>query len=129
MDLQYRRGSRRVALLSLCAVAAPLVVAACGSDSVATGTLPPIASTTTTTTIVVTTTTVPKYYKIQSGDTLRKIAKSFGVDTKELMALNGITNPDHIESGQVIRIPPPKQVANTLPKTTTSTSPSATTGG
>ena len=114
--------------LLIVAVSLPVVAAACGSDPVSTGTLPPIATTSTTTTIVVTTTTVPKYYKIQVGDTLRKIAKSFGVDTKELMALNHITNPDHIESGQVIKIPPPKQVANTLPSTTSSTLVTTTTG-
>lgn len=118
----------RVISLGVCCVMLPLAVAACGSDPTSTGTLPPIATTTTTTTIVVTTTTVPKYYKIQPGDTLRKIAKSFGVDSKDLMAINGITNPDHIEAGQVIRIPPPKQVASTLPSTT-STLVTTTTGG
>ncbi|MEI8238080.1 MAG: LysM domain-containing protein [Actinomycetota bacterium] len=117
-------------LWALCSVAAPVLAVSCGSDHVATGSLPPIVTTSTTTsTLVVTTTTTPKYYKVQHGDTLGKIAKSFGVDSKELMALNGITNADHIEAGQVLRIPPPKHVVDTLPSTTTTTSVPPTTGG
>jgi LysM repeat protein len=103
-----------VAMAVLLAVL-PAATVACGDDEGAADTLPPIA-TTTSTTIVVTTTTayVPVSYEIQSGDSLRGIAQRFGVDVDKLQILNGITNPDAIEAGAVLQIPPP-----TLPPTTT----------
>lgn len=90
---------------------APAATVACGGDGDgdgASGTLPPIA-TTTSTTIAITTTTeyVPVTYEIQSGDSLKAIAEQFGVDMKKLQILNGITNPDAIEAGDVLQIPPP----------------------
>lgn len=104
----------------LVAVAMPLAAAACGDDgSGAGGTLPPLLTTTVPpTTLAVSTTTTVTYYKVQSGDTLSKIANRFNVDQAELMAVNNITNPDHVEIGQELKIPPPKQVVATLPPTT-----------
>jgi lysozyme len=104
-----------VGWLAIIAVLLPVMVAACGDDSGSAGTLPPLITTTTTTTILVTTTTTVTYYVVQSGDTLSKIANRFSVDQAELMAINGITDPDHIEKGQELRIPPPKAVTETLP--------------
>jgi LysM repeat protein len=106
-----RLGALTVVLMTL-----PLA-AACGDDSAAGGTLPPMITTTTSTTVVVTTTTTISYYTVQSGDTLSKIAVKFNVDQAELMAVNGITNPDHVELGQELKIPPPKQVADSPPAT------------
>jgi LysM repeat protein len=96
---------------------APLATVACGGDEGSSGTLPPIA-TTTSTTIAITTTTeyVPVTYEIQPGDRLKGIAEQFGVDMKKLQVLNGITNPDAIEAGDVLQIPPP-----TVPAATTTT--------
>ena len=31
------------------------------------------------------------------------------------MMLNGITDPDHIEAGQVLKIPPPVAATSTVP--------------
>lgn len=42
---------------------------------------------------------------VRPGDTLSKIAKSWGVSVAELAAANGIGNPDRIDVGQVIRKP------------------------
>lgn len=96
---------------------APLATVACGDDEGSAGTLPPIA-TTTSTTLAITTTTeyVAISYEIQSGDSLKGIAEQFGVDMKKLQVLNGITNPDAIEAGDVLQIPPP-----TVPAATTTT--------
>jgi LysM repeat protein len=114
-------------LVAMCAVAGvATLLAACGSDPSTSGTLPPIATTTTTTTTMVTTTTKPEYYRVQSGDTLSKIAKHFGVDPQDLMAANGITNPDHIEAGQKLKIPAAKVVASTLPSAPTSAATTST---
>jgi len=102
----------------------PLVAGACGDGASSQETLPPIITTTTTTTVNETTTTVRRFYVIKSGDTLNKIATSFNVTVDDLMALNGITNPDHIEVGQELEIPPEKLVIESLPPvvaTTTST--------
>lgn len=43
-------------------------------------------------------------YTIQSGDTLSEIAERFGTTTQRLAALNGISNPNLIYAGQVIRV-------------------------
>jgi len=96
----------RLCILAAVAIALPLVAGACGDDSSSGGTLPPLITTTTSTTIDVTTTTTPEFYEIQSGDTLDKIATKFGVSRDALIAINGITDPDHIEVGQRLQIPP-----------------------
>jgi len=104
-------------LLGLAAVLtfAPLVGAACGDDTEVSTTLPPIVTTTTSTTVLLTTTTVPRYYTVQPGDILSVIAENFGVTMEEIMALNGISNPDHIEVGEELMIPLPGEV---IPTTT-----------
>ena len=64
---------------------------------------------------MITTTTVQKFYTVQRGDTLFKIAKAFQVRLADLQALNGITNPDDIQAGQELQIPTGVVVYNTLP--------------
>jgi LysM repeat protein len=113
--------ARRIGLATTLSVAA-MVAAGCGDDGSATqGTLPPIATTTTSTTIPETTTTVPEFYEVQPGDTLFAIAERFGVDTNALMMLNGITNPDHIEAGQQLKLPAPSTAAATTTSAATTT--------
>ena len=68
-----------------------------------------------TTTTIITTTTVPRYYTVQPGDILSVIAENFGVTVEEIMALNGISDPDHIELGEELMIPQPGEV---IPTTT-----------
>ena len=43
-------------------------------------------------------------YKVQSGDTLSEIAARYGTTVNELMSLNGISNPNLIYPGEVLRI-------------------------
>ena len=102
-------------------VAVPLVVSACGSDDgSAAETLPSIATTTSSTVLITTTTTwVPITYEIQPGDGLRGIADRFGVDIEKLAVLNGITNKDDIEAGDILDIPPPTAPSTTVPPVTT----------
>ena len=58
-------------------------------------------------------------YEVQPGDGLAKIAEQFGVTIDALMVANGITDPDHIEAGQKLNIPPPTPTPTTAPATTT----------
>ena len=44
-------------------------------------------------------------YTVQTGDTLRKIARRFGTTAKELARLNGIENPNRIFVGQRLTVP------------------------
>jgi len=44
-------------------------------------------------------------YKIQTGDSLSKIAYRYKISTRELSELNNITNPNKIKIGQVIELP------------------------
>lgn len=59
-------------------------------------------------------------YTVRAGDTLSEIAKAMGVSTSELAAYNGISNPNVINVGQVIKKPaagtstPPASTGNTI---------------
>ena len=44
-------------------------------------------------------------YVVQAGDTLGKIAVSYGVTVEQLQEANGIDDPDNITLGQVLTIP------------------------
>ena len=45
------------------------------------------------------------FYTVVSGDTLSKIAQKFGTSYQEIALINGISNPDLIQVGQVLKIP------------------------
>jgi len=47
-------------------------------------------------------------YVIQPNDTLGTIARQFGVELAAIIEANNIDNPDHVEVGQVLIIPPPE---------------------
>jgi LysM repeat protein len=44
-------------------------------------------------------------YTVQKGDTLYSMARRYGTSVNAIMAANGMTDPDHIRSGQSLRIP------------------------
>ncbi|AJC23054.1 peptidase [Pandoraea pulmonicola] len=46
-------------------------------------------------------------YRVQSGDTLYGIARANNASTADLVRWNGLTDPDKIEVGQVLRVVPP----------------------
>ena len=52
----------------------------------------------------------PESYIVQGGDSLGNISKSFGVSVDLLLQANPIPNPNLLEVGQVLIIPPPKPV-------------------
>lgn len=54
-------------------------------------------------------------YTVRSGDTLSEIAMAMGVSTSELAAFNGISNPNVINVGQIIKRP--SKASNVKPNT------------
>ena len=46
-------------------------------------------------------------YVVKSGDTIRSIAREFGMDYRELIAMNNIESPDRIAPGKVLKVKPP----------------------
>ena len=94
-----------------------VVVSGCsGDDEGAAGTLPPIQTTTTTTTTLAPSTTQARFYEVQSGDTLTKIAVAFGLPIQAIMQANGIVDPNSIQVGQILELPDAAAiVATSLP--------------
>jgi LysM repeat protein len=93
-------------------------IGACGFRGEKVGSsLPPLTAATTTTTTMPTTTTEVRYYEVQRGDSVSSIAAAFGVSQQELIALNGITNPDQIQAGQKLQLPPSTVVVTAPPAT------------
>jgi len=48
--------------------------------------------------------TAPGQHRVQPGETLSKIAKQYGITLEQLMAVNGITDPDSVYSGQLLDV-------------------------
>lgn len=67
------------------------------------------------------------YHTVRSGETLSGIAQQYGISTQEIARYNAIRNPDKLEIGQMLRIPPgkPQQVTASA-KTPLSTAPRST---
>jgi lysozyme len=57
-------------------------------------------------------------YTVKSGDSLNSIAKSFDVSKDDIIALNGITNPNNILVGQKLKIPVQRATTTTAAATT-----------
>ncbi len=49
-------------------------------------------------------------YVVQPGDTLALLARRYQVSLQALMAANNLSDPNRIQVGQVLRIPPPEPV-------------------
>ena len=112
------------AALLLSIAALPAAVAACSNRSSSNDTLPPFITFAPTTTVDVST-SLPQItvYFVKEGDSLGAIANAFNVDLGQMMEINGITDKNHVEVGQAIKIPQQRIVIAELP-TTTSTLPS-----
>jgi LysM repeat protein len=107
---------------TLASVVLIVVAAACASDddAGARATLPPIITTTTVPTTIASTTTQPRFYKIQQGDTLGKIAAAFGLPIQAIMEKNQITDANKIFAGQILELPMASEIVVTsLPAVTT----------
>jgi LysM repeat protein len=73
-------------------------------------------------------------YIVQPGDTLSGLAQDFGTTVEDIMAANGITDPDALQVGQALIIPSlvsrpintASPVSPTVPPTATAVPPTAT---
>lgn len=87
------------------------------------GDIPPddpevVGSTTTTSTTTTTVYVAPIRYVVQRGDTLYSIAETFRVDMRALMDLNDIADPDRVEAGWELVMPPATGFVPIAPSTT-----------
>jgi len=57
----------------------------------------------------------PGFYTVRPGDTLIRIGLETGQSWRDIAAWNGITNPDRIEVGQVLRVAPPESAVAARP--------------
>lgn len=55
-------------------------------------------------------------YEVRYGDTLSEIAREYGVSVREIAQLNNISNPSHIRTGDLLRIPVPTAVQDNTAK-------------
>ncbi len=68
----------------------------------------------------------PGYYTVQPGDTLIRIGLEHGQSWKDIARWSGLTNPDLIEVGQVVRVVPPgAEAEGARPVASTSVQPVA----
>ncbi len=102
---------RLTSLLGLCLV---VLLAACGTppdpeqapDGPTETPIPPTPTLLSPTAVPTpVSTTITDRYTVRSGDTLGRIAQRFRVELQDLMKLNGISNPNAIQIGQVLKIP------------------------
>lgn len=63
---------------------------------------------------------------VQTGETLFAIARQHSATVEEIIAANGLANPDALTVGQELLIPQPAPVATPLPPTATAVAPTAT---
>ena len=68
----------------------------------------------------------PLLYTVQAGDTLGAIALTFTVSIDDLVAVNGLTDPDVIYAGQTLTIPVGNLSGPTTPTSTSLPTPTAT---
>jgi LysM repeat protein len=54
------------------------------------------------------------YYLVRPGDTLGAIATVYGISVPELARFNGIVDPDFVEVGRQVCVPPSPNTANQM---------------
>ncbi len=58
----------------------------------------------------------PSTYTVQPGDTLFHISQVLGIEMEAIMAANGITDPNTLDVGQVLRIPQVEGASASAPR-------------
>jgi lipoprotein NlpD len=57
----------------------------------------------------------PGHYRVEAGDTLCKIAFEHGLDVESLAEWNGLSDPNQIQAGALLRLTPPRPQGATKP--------------
>ncbi|MFC5427208.1 peptidoglycan DD-metalloendopeptidase family protein [Paraburkholderia denitrificans] len=66
----------------------------------------------------------PGFYRVESGDTVSKIARDNRQPVQNIVRWNGLSNPNAIEVGQVLRVAPPASTSTAAaPAATAATAP------
>lgn len=117
MSTMFLRGRLQWTLLAITVVSGALafVFAQRNDSGVEASPVTIVATTSTSTTTVY---QPPITYVVQRGDTLFAIAQSFQVDMQALMTLNDISNPDRVEAGDELVMPPATGFVAVAPSTT-----------
>jgi len=68
----------------------------------------------------------PGYYTVKPGDTLIRIGMDNGQSGRDIARWNNLTNPNLIETGQVLRVWPPQQEQVVASKPVAAAAPTAT---
>jgi len=63
-------------------------------------------------------------HTVQKGDTLGAIAQAHGISVEDLIAVNGLTDPNLLYAGQTLIVPDGSSIASTAPVSTTTQEPS-----
>ncbi len=63
------------------------------------------------------------YYTVKKGDTLLHIALDYGLNYRDIVAWNNLSNPNDIKVDQVLRIAPPDAKAPIVPAVPTASAP------
>ncbi len=58
----------------------------------------------------------PGRHRVQPGDTLGDIAARYRVSSRDLMLVNGLRNANHVEVGQMLKLPSNAMIAQAKPK-------------
>ena len=58
----------------------------------------------------------PGRHRVQSGESLSTIAGRYRVSSRDLMIVNGLRNPNHVEVGQTLKLPSHAVIAKAKPK-------------
>ena len=93
---------KTASLLMPCLMAAALVLAGCASTRAPA----PVVGRDGQPVVLPSPVAAKDTYTVKSGDTLYSIAREHGMDHRELIALNGIENPNYITVGRVLKVKP-----------------------
>lgn len=58
----------------------------------------------------------PGRHRVQSGESLSTIAGRYRVSSRDLMIVNSLRNPNHVEAGQTLKLPSHAVIAKAKPK-------------
>lgn len=112
--LQWSLASGMV-VFSLAAVVASFI----GNDeNSVTSTTAPSTTSSTVPASTTTTSAPPSEYTVMPGESVFSIAQKFNLDMQEIIDLNGLSDPDKVNAGDVLKLPSATGFVAVIPNTT-----------